>query len=96
MRYNIRMATSVELQRTGDSRGASRWTTLAVVLVVGGAWQVGIWANHWYIGERFYAGGVDATPLFRSANQAMVTGLVCFGLATVCILVGRALHRRGR
>jgi hypothetical protein len=91
----LSMTMDVEAQRTrGTGRAASRWTTLAVVLFVVGAWQVGIWANHWYVAERFYEPGVDTTLLLRSGNEAMVTGLVWFAVALVCALISVALRRR--
>lgn len=67
-----------------------------------GAWNVRVWANHWYIAEHFYYPDVDEAAKvgpygeiaqrLRSGNEALRDGFVL--LAATLVLVGLAIVLR--
>ncbi|ROS31407.1 hypothetical protein [Cellulomonas sp. PhB150] len=98
------MTAVVETRPAVVGRGLRRaisWVgTLAVIAVLVGAWQVGIWVNHWYMAERFANGATDATwtiaELLRSGNEALVHGFCWLGVSAALAVVAGALVRRAR
>ncbi|MFF2452266.1 hypothetical protein [Isoptericola sp. NPDC058082] len=87
-------------------RTASWCAVVATLAFAVGAWQVGIWANHWYIAERVYYPTVDEAAkegpywdiarLLYSGNQAMLTGLVCLAVAGLAAALAVLARRRAR
>ena len=96
----------VPVQAAGRRYGRLyRWSiVIAVVSFIVGVWQVGIWANHWYIAERFFYVDVDEaakqgpywdiTQLLRSGNEALRDGFIWLGIAALSVLVAVLLRRR--
>jgi len=94
---------SVRPQPRWAARVASWFTVLAVVSFGVAAWQVGIWANHWYIAERVYYPWVDEAAkegpywdiakLLESGNEALLNGFVCLAVAALAVAVA-VLARR--
>ena len=76
---------------------------IAIMSFIVGAWQIGIWANHWYIAEHFYYSQVDeaakqgpywdVTQLLRSGNEALLNGFIWLGIAALSVLVAVLLKR---
>ena len=89
------------------SRRVAAWALVAAVVLAGlGAYKVGVWANHWYVAERFFYGPDvdpahpkegpfwDIATLLRSGNEALLDGFVRLGEAAVLAVVAVALRRR--
>ena len=85
-------------------QGLRTTVSIAVISFLVAAGKIAVWANRWYVAERFFDSHLDgsaktdldgyATQLLRSGNQALLQGLVM--LATGLVLVGLATALRRR
>jgi LPXTG-motif cell wall-anchored protein len=85
----------------GWTGGVLSWLVAgAVVGVLFAASRVIVWANRWYIAERFYGSrsmeGRDAEVirLLRTGDQQLVNGFFWLGIALLFVLVAAVVRRR--
>lgn len=77
---------------------------IAVIMFLVAAAKVAVWANRWYVAERFFDSHPDGSPttdldtyatqLLRSGNQALLQGLVMLATGLVVVGLAIALGRR--